>query len=717
MRRYQLIPSHAVQTLLITTTSPIPSGEVGFPYSFTFNAIGGTPPYSWLAGTLPAGLSISGSGTISGTPTTPVSSLNFNVLVIDAVNSQFNRVFSQTIISAVSITTTSPLPNATQGVAYGTTIAATGGATPYAWSLTQTGSNGWAINSATGVVTGTPSVLETDVLTVTVVDALGVPSAKNFNLQVTTAGVVATPTFSPIAGTYTSTQTVTISCVTPSSSIYKTTDGSTPTFPITGTTTLYTGPLTVSASETIKAIGVASGLTNSSVASAAYVISIAGSTIPNITSLSATFPGPNTTAYNALNVPAMAHATFFNDPVTNIVTCKITDTTTPASGGNFAPWYSQMGLGISQAWGPNLDQYHVAFINASVTAAYVCDYGPSWSSNPVGSFNFTNLPAALSSYTNGMAAFSRRAGNPDIMYVLTSGGHLRLYNVVTQAFVDSSAAALGYSASWPATGWPWNAGIQQWLMINATETWAHARTGTQFVALNLTTGATQSWTPAGIDDAYVGYGDFATGDGQEQTWNLDANTQISYVPTLTSGNGWPGGQATSHVAVMRGFWIAFNTQGTGSLPMPAATIAQGSPSSTVIGSTSVLPFSPKCFPQWHTSGNYWLQPSGTGQYFLMSNIGTASASYPATEWYANSFINVWAGTLFRLGHNYSTVPNPGTYYYEQPHAHVSHDGKLVMFGSNMLQTPTSPAPAAGSKHIDLFIQETPLIAGSPPSFP
>jgi hypothetical protein len=82
----------------------------------------------------------------------------------------------------------------------------------------------------------------------------------------------ATPTFSPVAGTYATTQTVSITCTTPSSSIYFTTDGSTPTFPITGTTTLYTGPLTVSATETIKAIGVASGFSNSAVGSAAYTI-------------------------------------------------------------------------------------------------------------------------------------------------------------------------------------------------------------------------------------------------------------------------------------------------------------------------------------------------------------------------------------------------------------------------------------------------------------
>jgi hypothetical protein len=86
-------------------------------------------------------------------------------------------------------------------------------------------------------------------------------------------GTVATPTFSPAAGTYGTTQTVTISCSTPSSSIYYTTDGTTPTFPITGTTLLYTGSLTVSATKTIKAIGEAAGLSNSAVGVATYTIS------------------------------------------------------------------------------------------------------------------------------------------------------------------------------------------------------------------------------------------------------------------------------------------------------------------------------------------------------------------------------------------------------------------------------------------------------------
>ena len=80
---------------------------------------------------------------------------------------------------------------------------------------------------------------------------------------------VATPTFSPDAGEYEESTSVTISCATDGATIYYTTDG---TLPIVGSS-IYTSPITVHESTTIKAIGVKEGMTDSSVASATYTIS------------------------------------------------------------------------------------------------------------------------------------------------------------------------------------------------------------------------------------------------------------------------------------------------------------------------------------------------------------------------------------------------------------------------------------------------------------
>lgn len=82
-------------------------------------------------------------------------------------------------------------------------------------------------------------------------------------------GAVATPTFSPIAGSYVGTQMVTVSSATSGATFYYTTNGSTP----TRSSTLYAGPISVSVSETLKVLGIKANYTDSAIASAAYVIS------------------------------------------------------------------------------------------------------------------------------------------------------------------------------------------------------------------------------------------------------------------------------------------------------------------------------------------------------------------------------------------------------------------------------------------------------------
>jgi len=82
---------------VIDTASPLPSGTVGTAYSQTFAASSGTPPYSWsvTSGTLPAGLTLSTAGILSGTPTTVVDNSSFMVQVSGGDNT--TKSFSLTV--------------------------------------------------------------------------------------------------------------------------------------------------------------------------------------------------------------------------------------------------------------------------------------------------------------------------------------------------------------------------------------------------------------------------------------------------------------------------------------------------------------------------------------------------------------------------------------------------------------------------------------------
>jgi len=94
-------------------------------------------------------------------------------------------------------------------------------------------------------------------------DSAVVPATYNIG------DVVATPTFSPVAGTYATDQTVTIATTTAGASIRYTTDGSNPS---ETAGTLYSGPIAVNAATTLKAIAYLSGVPDSSIAVGVFTI-------------------------------------------------------------------------------------------------------------------------------------------------------------------------------------------------------------------------------------------------------------------------------------------------------------------------------------------------------------------------------------------------------------------------------------------------------------
>ena len=104
--------------------------------------------------------------------------------------------------SALAITTSSPMPRATVGVAYSLTLSATGGTPPYSTWMVVPGSgslpNGLTLNSSIGVISGTPTASGTFSFSVTVTDSAGTVSpAKALTVSVAVAATIAPPSINP----------------------------------------------------------------------------------------------------------------------------------------------------------------------------------------------------------------------------------------------------------------------------------------------------------------------------------------------------------------------------------------------------------------------------------------------------------------------------------------------------------------------------------------
>jgi hypothetical protein len=134
--------------------------------------------------------------------------------------------------------------------------------------------NGTTPTTSSTLYTGPFTVSTTETVQAIAAEAGYTNSAVASMLYTVASSTLPTPTFSPAAGSFTAVQTVTIGDSTAGTTIYYTTNGTTP----TTSSTKYTGVITVSATETLEAIAVETGQTNSAVATAAYTIN--STTVP-----------------------------------------------------------------------------------------------------------------------------------------------------------------------------------------------------------------------------------------------------------------------------------------------------------------------------------------------------------------------------------------------------------------------------------------------------
>lgn len=169
------------------TTSSLPVGITDQPYDVSLEATGGDGTYTWTlaSGQLPAGVSLSQDGRISGTPTTSgqFSFLYFRVTSGDGQTSA--RYLSIDVQDPLVILNTSPLPSGTVGRLYQLILNPAGGEYPYTWQITA-GSlpGGLDLVGAPWRIYGTPTTAGIGGFTLEVSSGDGQTEAETFQITV-----------------------------------------------------------------------------------------------------------------------------------------------------------------------------------------------------------------------------------------------------------------------------------------------------------------------------------------------------------------------------------------------------------------------------------------------------------------------------------------------------------------------------------------------------
>lgn len=120
-----------------------------------------------------------------------------------------NNFALEEIDQPLSIVTGATLPGGIQGVSYSVTLSATGGRSPYDWTITSGGLPGGLNLAGDGEISGTPSAAGTFSFTATVTDDLGTDEARAFTLVIAATDVsITTASALPdgiVGGTYSQT--------------------------------------------------------------------------------------------------------------------------------------------------------------------------------------------------------------------------------------------------------------------------------------------------------------------------------------------------------------------------------------------------------------------------------------------------------------------------------------------------------------------------------
>jgi len=184
---------------LSITSTAIANGFTGTAYASSIASSGGVSPLTWFVppGTLPPGLELNtSSGLISGTPTAAGVYKFFPSVTDSAIPPQQATSATGVTISIIAVAplqaVTPPLPSGAVATGYTANLVATGGVTPYTWSITRGQlPSGLKLNAATGIISGIPILATTSNFSVQVEDANSTKSAvQSLSIVINTATAI-----------------------------------------------------------------------------------------------------------------------------------------------------------------------------------------------------------------------------------------------------------------------------------------------------------------------------------------------------------------------------------------------------------------------------------------------------------------------------------------------------------------------------------------------
>lgn len=149
----------AAATITFTSAAPASPVTAGTAMSHTFTATGDTAVYFSLpSGALPAGVSLTSAGVLSGTPST-VGTFTFTVRATGSPSGDFAEQPVTIVVQAPTVTFTSPAPPSplTAWQPFTHTFTATGGAAPHHFFLVSGALPAGVSFTSGGILSGSPT--------------------------------------------------------------------------------------------------------------------------------------------------------------------------------------------------------------------------------------------------------------------------------------------------------------------------------------------------------------------------------------------------------------------------------------------------------------------------------------------------------------------------------------------------------------------------------